>query len=431
MYYNKISFNISPEPGQYTEQQYVTLSLSYQTTDISIYYSLNSSDYIPYTEPIHLANIIVGQDDIYNLNIKLVDNEHLNHSSSIYQYEYNISQIPHVFFTITNPNDSYIESDGSYNGYAVVTLSSSIEDIIYYTDDGTEPTIQSNIYTASLKYIVPGSLTEKVNKTIKTLISHSSYQTIQSSSFSISPKQVRIAQSDTNYVSDTNGVNYLVAYLSNPLISGSKIIINNYSCSQMYIDANSQNLNLLYNYCGNTRYPSGKYISINYFNSQHAQNNGHLLIYEINTSSLYISFSLSGYEFIQEQLISGLHYPAFLYLYSATGHAGAVRTYCRNSAGTNVLPNKNFGICQSSTLFTNVCNKSTTGFKDSLYISSNIPIIHALGANSYKRSNGTYVDPTKFHPYVIGVSAIGTGSYGPGLDFSPNNHLSAQSYTTP
>lgn len=212
MYYDKIDLINSLQSGQYTTQQYVTLSFSYSSTSASIYYNLNNSQtYTKYTTPILLANVIEDEDDLYNLKVKLIEKDNSSHQSNIYQYDYNISILPHIIFNIANPNDSYIQLDGSYNGYAVVSIASTFSsrggESIYYTTDGSQPTTKSQLYTQSLKYIVPGNESTTLTKQIKALIEYNSFSIIQSCSVSISPKKIRVYQYDNNQIqtySDTN-----------------------------------------------------------------------------------------------------------------------------------------------------------------------------------------------------------------------------------
>ena len=101
-----------------------------------VVFTINGNNYINIDE--QMVGVITGitglSDGIYNITVAVYDTA-------------NNCQIQTISVNVNNTQASANTTSGLYNSTQLVTLTMSETGTIYYTTDGTDPTISSNVYT--------------------------------------------------------------------------------------------------------------------------------------------------------------------------------------------------------------------------------------------------------------------------------------------
>ena len=149
---------ISPNGGSFSSVQTVTLTES--IPGATIYYSasgtLNTSGYVPYTDPISLN--LGGSETI---SVYATETGYLQSSYTNANFILNLPTAPTPVLSL---------AAGSYSGSQKLTISDTATNAtIYYTTDGTYPTIFSPVYK--------GSITVSTSETVAAIATASGYGT--------------------------------------------------------------------------------------------------------------------------------------------------------------------------------------------------------------------------------------------------------------
>ena len=127
----------SPLNGIYVNE---VVPINVRPTDFyyvtKVVFTINGNNYINIDE--QMVGVITGitglSDGIYNITVAVYDTA-------------NNCQIQTVSVNVNNTQASANTTSGLYNSTQLVTLTMSETGTIYYTTDGTDPTISSNVYT--------------------------------------------------------------------------------------------------------------------------------------------------------------------------------------------------------------------------------------------------------------------------------------------
>ena len=126
----------SPVAGTYNDAQNVTISTT--TTDATIYYTIDGTDPTT-TSSVYSAAIPVTE----NTTIKAYAVKDGLTDSEIATAEYVIN------YKVATP--TFTPAAGTYNDTQNVTISTTTKDAtIYYTTDGTDPTVESSVYSDAI-----------------------------------------------------------------------------------------------------------------------------------------------------------------------------------------------------------------------------------------------------------------------------------------
>lgn len=141
--------SFSVKAGQYSEP--VTVAITSATPEAQIYYTLDGSvptaDSLLYKEPIEIKE---------KTTVKAIAVKEGMNNSSVVTAVYTIGDAP--IEAVADP--AFSPAGGTYTGAVDVTISCATEGAkIYYTLDGTEPTVNSSLYTKAIK--VDSSMTVK------------------------------------------------------------------------------------------------------------------------------------------------------------------------------------------------------------------------------------------------------------------------------